>query len=129
MLQHSSQLVEFIVEVPLPGIWYIWDFGHGEELNTTSQKVQHMYLPGTYTVMVRALAAGKSLLYRATVHVVLPLKTVNLKCPNVVIKELKNINVFVHVQGGTDLSAIWRIKDPRGQDVLGKICEIMWWHN
>lgn len=126
MLQHSSQLVEFLAEIPLPGTWYIWDFGDGGEgLNTTSQKVQHMYLPGTHTVTVRALTAGKSLLHRATVHVVLPLKAVHLKCPKAVIKEQKNIDICIHVQGGTDLSVIWRIKDSGGQDILGEIWDIM----
>ncbi|XP_060127847.1 polycystin-1 isoform X6 [Zootoca vivipara] len=119
--QHHGQLVEFAANISLPGTLYIWDFGDGGDggLNTTNPRVLHAYLPGTYMVMVEALTAGKSLFHRATIHVVLPVKAVILKCPKVVVRHQNNIDIWIHAQEGTDLSVIWRMKDPGGQELLG----------
>lgn len=83
----------------------------------------HAYLPGTYMVKVEALTAGKSLFHRATIHVVLPVKAVILKCPKVVVRHQNNIDIWIHVEEGTDLSVIWRMKDPGGQELLGEISD------
>ncbi|KAM7146058.1 polycystin-1-like isoform 4-T5 [Macrochelys suwanniensis] len=113
------EVIEFTAETPLLGTLYAWDFGDGgEQFSSSSPRARHTYaLPGVYVVTVRAQAAGRSLLHRAAVSVILPVGPVGIKCPRAVGRG-ESINIGIHTRQGTDLSVLWRMKMPSGQETL-----------
>uniref|UniRef100_A0A8C0GYM7 Polycystin 1, transient receptor potential channel interacting n=1 Tax=Chelonoidis abingdonii TaxID=106734 RepID=A0A8C0GYM7_CHEAB len=123
---HSSlhEVIEFTAETLLPGTLYAWDFGDGgEQFSSSSPRARHMYaLPGIYVVTVRAQVGGRSLLHSAAVSVILPVGPVGIECPRAVGRG-ESINIWIHSQQGTDLSILWRMKMPSGQETLGEILQ------
>uniref|UniRef100_A0A8C8VMG7 Polycystin 1, transient receptor potential channel interacting n=1 Tax=Pelusios castaneus TaxID=367368 RepID=A0A8C8VMG7_9SAUR len=115
------EVIEFTAEALWPGTLYIWDFGDGGGLlNSSSPRAQHMYaLPGTYMVTVRVQVGARSLLHRAAVNVILPVGQVDVECPRAVERE-ERIAIWIRTQQGTDLSVLWRMKRPSGQETLGE---------
>nr|XP_023957563.1 polycystin-1-like isoform X1 [Chrysemys picta bellii]XP_042697021.1 polycystin-1-like isoform X1 [Chrysemys picta bellii]XP_042697022.1 polycystin-1-like isoform X1 [Chrysemys picta bellii]XP_042697023.1 polycystin-1-like isoform X1 [Chrysemys picta bellii] len=113
------EVIEFTAETLLPGTLYTWDFGDGgEQFSSSSPRARHIYaLPGIYAVTVRAQVAGRSLLHRAAVSVILPVGPVGIECPRAVGRG-ESINIWIHSQQGTDLSVLWRMKMPSGQETL-----------
>uniref|UniRef100_A0A674JJH7 Polycystin 1, transient receptor potential channel interacting n=1 Tax=Terrapene triunguis TaxID=2587831 RepID=A0A674JJH7_9SAUR len=118
------EVIEFTAETLLPGTLYTWNFGDGgEQFSSSSPRARHTYaLPGIYVVTVRAQVGGRSLLHRAAVSVILPVGPVGIECPRAVGRG-ENINIWIHSQQGTDLSVLWRIKMPSGQETLGEILQ------
>ncbi|CAM2101941.1 unnamed protein product [Caretta caretta] len=117
------EVIEFTAETLLPGTLYTWDFGDGgEQFSSSSQRAQHTYaLPGIYVVTVRAQVGERSLLHRAAVSVILPVGPVGIECPRAVGRG-ESINIGIHTQQGTDLSVLWRMKMPSGQETLDESC-------
>ncbi|EMP42502.1 Polycystin-1 [Chelonia mydas] len=117
------EVIEFTAETPLPGTLYTWDFGDGgEQFSSSSPRAQHTYaLPGIYVVTVRAQVGERSLLHRAAVSVILPVGPVGIECPRAVGRG-ESINIGIHTQQGTDLSVLWRMKMPSGQETLDESC-------
>ncbi|MBN3314946.1 PKD1 protein, partial [Atractosteus spatula] len=116
------QPVELSVSAALPV--FQWEFGDGSRpYNTTNTRVLYKYaLPGTYKVDVHAMMGGYQLSLSVFVKVVMPLGQVQLEYP-LQAETLNTLNFLVHIDRGTDLSAMWSVKDTRGKETtVHSIC-------
>uniref|UniRef100_W5MXP6 Polycystin-1-like n=1 Tax=Lepisosteus oculatus TaxID=7918 RepID=W5MXP6_LEPOC len=116
------QPVELSVSAALPV--FQWEFGDGSRpYNTTNTRVLYKYaLPGTYKVDVHAMMGGYQLSLSVFVKVVMPLGQVQLEYP-LQAETLNTLNFLVHIDKGTDLSAMWSVKDTRGKETtVHSIC-------
>ncbi|XP_039595651.1 polycystin-1 isoform X2 [Polypterus senegalus] len=121
ILKHYSlyQLVMASADTDVPDTIYQWDFGDGSvPYNVSARQVFHKYgLPGTYTVTVLAFTHLSLLSESRDVIVSMPVGQLGLQCPRL-IAEGQTMEILLHVQRGTELSAEVDIKDRDGQKVL-----------
>ncbi|XP_069057848.1 polycystin-1-like [Pleurodeles waltl] len=119
--RHTSvhQLINFMVETMLPAAVYHWDFGDGSGLLTTSMaRVCHKYaLPGIYRVTTHADVGTKTLRSLVMVLVSMPVALAELECPQVV-ETGHSIDVWIHIQQGSDLLVLWKMEASNGLQTL-----------
>ncbi|KAM4663485.1 polycystin-1-like [Discoglossus pictus] len=117
-LSHCSlfQLVEFWAEASVPITRFVWDFRDGGEPDSTAVGMIHhkFILPGKY--MVRVQAEGQGLGSETLVKVTMPISGVELQCPAVA-QTGQSVEVWLQVQQGTDLRAVYEVHQPYGHQL------------
>ncbi|XP_018409573.1 PREDICTED: polycystin-1-like [Nanorana parkeri] len=108
------QPAEFRAVASIPVAQFIWDFQDGSKsLIPANGMVSHRYsLPGKYTVKVRPEAQQPEA--EMTVTMAVALDMAELHCPEVA-QTGQSVEVWLQVNQGTDLQAVYSIQLPNGQ--------------
>ncbi|XP_069510961.1 polycystin-1-like [Ambystoma mexicanum] len=119
--RHSSvhQSISLTASAMPPAVLYHWDFGDGGGLLTTSRaQASHKYtLPGAYNVTAWTEVGVTVLRGWVEIIVSMPVSLGELECPAVV-ETGHNIDIWMHVQHGTELFVLWKSESLDGLQTL-----------
>ncbi|KAG8446334.1 hypothetical protein GDO86_013969 [Hymenochirus boettgeri] len=111
------QVAEFSAKASVPITQFVWQFQSEEDqVMTTEEIIYHKYsLPGQYKVRVlpEANESGEESLVKVTV----PVHAAELQCPSVV-HTGQSAEVWLNVQQGTDLQAVYGVLHPDGRRLI-----------
>ncbi|KAM4691206.1 LOW QUALITY PROTEIN: polycystin-1-like [Rhinophrynus dorsalis] len=112
------QVTEFQALASVSITKFVWDFGNNATpVITTDGCARHKYsLPGQYGVRVQA--EGTESGAETLVNVAVPVQGAELLCPSVV-QAGQNVEVWLQVQQGTDLRAVYGLRQPDGHQLTG----------